>query len=194
MKNKAKSNHLVDCMNAYADIVNRIISLKDKHKNNLFLTSNIVGDYAEILVARKLGLSRKKASNHYVDAVNENTQAKYQIKARWMNGKNSYSKREFGKIPSNFNDENGRTKTIEEVIDFIVLVIFEKATFDDPLAYIIETTKIEEILKEIEKGGISNKIITTVEDGRYYKIKYYEDAFNEAQNKKLIEPLMLDSI
>ena len=121
------SNAALDLMNDYASVEKRINSFF--YDSKLFLTSNIVGEYAELLATSSLGLTKCVASQPGYDAIDANGKT-YQIKSRWMNSFGSGSgKEEFGKFK--LTGEEGP-------IDYLVLVVFLGDDFNNAHIYLID--------------------------------------------------------
>jgi len=57
--------------------------LMELHDRGILRTNNLLGDYAEHLVAEAMGLRREKCSNKGYDLVDE-SERKYEVKARRM--------------------------------------------------------------------------------------------------------------
>lgn len=100
----------VKLMNAYAEILEELI-----RKRVLRTYNSPVGDYAEWLVSEKLGYELEKNSKKGYDALDPNTNLRYQIKSRWEHGTISTKSRELNVI-RNYNDNQ---------FDYLIIVIFD---------------------------------------------------------------------
>lgn len=109
MKMAGKST--VELMNMYAEI------LAELNSRNVVCTYNSpVGDYAEWLVAEKLGLILEHNSQKGYDAYDPKTGLRYQIKSRWERSAASTQSRELNVI-RNYDDNQ---------FDYLVIVIFDE--------------------------------------------------------------------
>lgn len=108
-------------MNLYAEI------LTELNRRKVVRTYNSpVGDYAEWLVAEKLGLRLEGNSQKGYDAYDPLKKMRYQIKSRWERGNPTQQSRELNVI-RNYDDNQ---------FDFLVVVIFNEH-FDVKEAYLI---------------------------------------------------------
>ena len=106
-----KKKSSIELMNMYADI------LAELNSRNVVRTYNSpVGDYAEWLVAEKLGLILEHNSQKGYDAYDPETGLRYQIKSRWERGAASTQSRELNVI-RNYDDDQ---------FDYLVIVIFDE--------------------------------------------------------------------
>ena len=104
-----KNKSSVELMNLYAEI------LAELNRRNVVRTYNSpVGDYAEWLVAEKLGLVLEHNSQKGYDAYQPGTGLRYQIKSRWERGDASVQSRELNVI-RNYDDNQ---------FDYLIIVIF----------------------------------------------------------------------
>ncbi len=111
----------IELMNMYADI------LSELNARGVVRTYNSpVGDYAEWLVAEKMGLKLEKNAKKGYDAYNLSTDTRYQIKSRWERGNPCVQSRELNVI-RNYEDKQ---------FDYLIVVIFD-AHFDVKEAYLI---------------------------------------------------------
>lgn len=111
----------IQLMNIYADILTELNCRKIVRTYN-----SPVGDYAEWLVAEKLGLRLEMNSQKGFDAYDSSTYIKYQIKSRWERNNPSRQSRELNVIR---NYEDGQ-------FDYLIVVIFD-AYFEVKEAYSI---------------------------------------------------------
>jgi len=101
----------IELMNMYANI------LTELHKQKVVRTYNSpVGDYAEWLVSKKLGLKLEQNSEKGYDAHDPNSDVRYQIKSRWERGYPSIQSRELNVIRN--YDENK--------FNYLIIVIFDE--------------------------------------------------------------------
>lgn len=99
----------IELMNIYADI------LTELNRRRVVRTYNSpVGDYAEWLVAEKLGLELEVNSQKGFDAYDSSSNRRYQIKSRWERDNPSHQSRELNVI-RNYE---------ENQFDFLIVVIF----------------------------------------------------------------------
>lgn len=106
-----KKKSSIELMNMYAEI------LAELNSRNVVRTYNSpVGDYAEWLVAEKLGLMLERNSQKGYDAYDPETGLRYQIKSRWERGAASTQSRELNVI-RNYDDNQ---------FDYLVIVIFDE--------------------------------------------------------------------
>ena len=109
MSMKEKSS--IELMNMYADI------LEELNCRNVVRTYNSpVGDYAEWLVAEKLGFVLAHNSKKGYDAYDPLTGLRYQIKSRWDRGAATTQSRELNVI-RNYDDNQ---------FDYLIIVIFDE--------------------------------------------------------------------
>jgi hypothetical protein len=116
-----KSKSSIELMNMYADILTELNSRKVVRTYN-----SPVGDYAEWLVAEKLGLTLETNSQKGFDAYESESKKRFQIKSRWERGNPSPQSRELNVI-RNYE---------ENQFDYLIVVIFN-AHFDVKEAYSI---------------------------------------------------------
>lgn len=106
-----KKKSSIELMNMYADI------LVELNSRNVVRTYNSpVGDYAEWLVAEKLGLMLEHNSQKGYDAYDPETDSRYQIKSRWERGAATTQSRELNVI-RNYDGNQ---------FDYLVIVIFDE--------------------------------------------------------------------
>ena len=96
------NKQLVENIKMYANVTNEITKARLKEQIPLFSTSNIVGEWAELLVCDALKLVQQPASKKDYDAEDQNG-VKYQIKSRWYRSYlkeecNRHGQEEFGSI------------------------------------------------------------------------------------------------
>lgn len=104
-----KDKSSIELMNMYAKILNEL------NKRGVIRTYNSpVGDYAEWLVAEKMGLILEKNSQKGFDAIDSETGIRYQVKSRWECGKPCMKSRELNVI-RNFE---------ENQFEYLIAVIF----------------------------------------------------------------------
>ena len=116
-----KEKSSIELMNMYAEI------LAELNARNVVRTYNSpVGDYAEWLVAEKMGLMLENNSKKGYDAYDPQTGLRYQIKSRWERGKVTTQSRELNVI-RNYHDKQ---------FDFLVVIIFNNQ-FNVKEAYMI---------------------------------------------------------
>lgn len=116
-----KQKSSIELMNTYADILAELNSRKVVRTYN-----SPVGDYAEWLVAEKLGLVLEHNSQKGYDAYDPKTGLRYQIKSRWERENASVQSRELNVI-RNYE---------ENQFDYLVIVIFD-ANFGVKEAYML---------------------------------------------------------
>lgn len=83
----------IELMNLYARILYEL-----NHRGVVRTYNSPVGDYAEWLVAEKMGLKLEANSKKGYDAYHISTGARYQIKSRWERGKACLQSRELNVI------------------------------------------------------------------------------------------------
>lgn len=106
-----KDKSSIELMNMYAEI------LAELNSRNVVRTYNSpVGDYAEWLVAEKLGFVLEHNSQKGYDAYDPKTGLLYQIKSRWERGAISVQSRELNVI-RNYDYKQ---------FDYLIVVIFDK--------------------------------------------------------------------
>ncbi len=168
---------LVDSIKVYANVTNEITKAKSKEQIPLFSTSNIVGEWAELLVCNALELVQQAASKKDYDA--KRGEVKYQIKSRWYRSYlkeecNRHGQEEFGSI-----DINGR-------FDKLLLVYFE-----DDLSKPFKVLEIEK--KNIKKlNEKKNKLFYKKKDKyafHYCNLDNYNIKLNEAIKEGLIKDI-----
>ena len=108
-------------MNLYAEILTELNNRKVVRTYN-----SPVGDYAEWLVAEKLGFMLERNAQKGYDAYDPKTGFRYQIKSRWERGMASVQSRELNVI-RNFDDKQ---------FDYLIIVIFD-AYFEVKEAYML---------------------------------------------------------
>ncbi len=97
----------IDLLRCYADILDEL-----KHRHVVRTFNNPVADYAEWLVAQKLGLKLETNSRSGYDATNSANE-KIQIKSRRL-------------VPSNKSRQLGVIRNLEAVeFDYLIAVLFE---------------------------------------------------------------------
>ena len=97
----------IDLLRCYADILDEL-----KHRHVVRTFNNPVADYAEWLVAKKLGLKLGTNSRFGYDATNSANE-KFQIKSRRL-------------VPSNKSRQLGVIRNLEDVeFDYLIVVLFE---------------------------------------------------------------------
>lgn len=148
-------------------------------EETIFQTSNIVGEYAEIIVCTLFGLIKQRPSQDFYDAIsNDGLETKYQIKSRWKKSFfNSTGQKEFGRI--------SKTTIVEKKAEYLILVFF-KDTFKDFKIYKIN------LFNDFDKIKNNNKIVTEInkkgtEETIAYKIFYNENELSQFEvpiNKK----------
>lgn len=105
--------------------------------------ANIVGAYAELLVANKLGLVLENKSNKDYDAESPDGK-KYQIKSRWIKkGLGNSGQKEFG--PIKYCDSRAYP------FDVLILVVFNDDLLS-PSIYQIHSESINSLLNIKDKG------------------------------------------
>ena len=105
-----KKHSTIVLMNMYADI------LAELNSRNVVRTYNSpVGDYAEWLVANKLGFKLEHNSQKGYDACDPKTGLRYQVKSRWERGAATAKSRELNVI-RNYDDNQ---------FDYLIVVIFD---------------------------------------------------------------------
>ena len=97
-------------MNMYAETLVELNSCKVVRTYN-----SPVGDYAEWLVAEKLGLVLECNSQKGYDTYDPKTGLRYRVKSRWERGTASVQSRELNVI-RNYNDNQ---------FDYLIIVIFD---------------------------------------------------------------------
>ena len=115
MKNKTT----VELLKMYSNILTVLNERKVVRTYN-----SPVGDYAEYLISKSLGLKLEKNSKKGYDAIDEETNIKYQIKSRWERNSVSKGSRKLSVI-RNYEDNQ---------FDFLIIVIFD-AQFNVKNAY-----------------------------------------------------------
>mgnify|MGYP000141450192 FL=1 len=83
----------IELMNMYAQILTEL-----KARSVIRTYNSPIGDYAEWLVSKKLGLTLEKNSKKGYDAYEPSTKTRYQIKSRWERGTPSAQSRELSVI------------------------------------------------------------------------------------------------
>lgn len=106
-----KKKSSIELMNMYAEILDELYSRKVVRTYN-----SPVGDYAEWLVAEKLGYVLERNSKKGYDAYDPKTGMKFQIKSRWERGMLTAQSRELNVI-RNYHDKQ---------FDYLIVVIFDK--------------------------------------------------------------------
>lgn len=145
-----KTKSSIELMNAYAEI------LAELNERNVVRTYNSpVGDYAEWLVAHKLGLKLEHNSKKGYDAIDTKTGLRYQVKSRWERGAASAQSRELNVI-RNFDDNQ---------FDYLVIVIFDEH-FGVKEAYMLphDTVKPYARYNKHQNGYILHAIGTVLTD------------------------------
>ncbi len=160
-------------MDEYASIMSKIFNEAYSGEDKIFYTTNIVGEYAELLVCEKLKLKKEIASNPEYDATDSEGR-RYQIKSRWMNGLGSGAgKDEFGAFKPHCDDGP---------IHYLVLVVFNGNTFEDAHIYSINIERdFKTILSLQNSNQLKPKIFGNERIDGSYKC-YYRNSF-----KRLIE-------
>lgn len=139
------------------------ILIKQGEKEKSWLsTSNIVGEWAELIVCSSLHLIQQKADNKGYDAKDRRNK-KYQIKSRWYRDLlkkqlNRSGTHEFGYIKK----EKGHF-----LFDYLILVYFKNNLIKDFQVYKIKASNIDKLVRE--------KVIIK-KDGKYI-IRWNEDKF-----------------
>ena len=98
----------LELMNMYAEILTELKGRKVVRTYN-----SPVGDYAEWLVATKLGLILEHNSTKGYDAYDPKTKLRYQVKSRWGNGSSSRALN----VIRNYDDNQ---------FDQLIIVIFDE--------------------------------------------------------------------
>ena len=106
-----KQKSSIELMNMYAEILAELNSRKVVRTYN-----SPVGDYAEWLVAEKLGFVLEHNSQKGYDAYDPKTGLRYQVKSRWERGAASVQSRELNVI-RNYDDNQ---------FDYLIVVIFDE--------------------------------------------------------------------
>ena len=114
-----KDKKTVELLEIYSNILTELNDRKVVRTYN-----SPVGDYAEFLIAKSLGLKLEKNSKKGYDAIDEETNVKYQIKSRWERDFVSKGSRKLSVI-RNYEDNQ---------FDFLIIVIFD-AQFNVKNAY-----------------------------------------------------------
>lgn len=83
----------IELMNMYAQILTEL-----KARSVIRTYNSPIGDYAEWLVSKKLGLTLEKNSKKGYDAYEPSTKTRYQIKSRWERGTPCAQSRELSVI------------------------------------------------------------------------------------------------
>lgn len=107
-----KEKSSIELMNMYAEILAELNSRKVVRTYN-----SPVGDYAEWLVAEKLGFVLEHNSQKGYDAYDPKTGLRYQVKSRWERGAVSAQSRELNVI-RNYDDNQ---------FDYLIIVIFDES-------------------------------------------------------------------
>ena len=97
-----KDKTTVELLEMYSDILTQLNERKIVRTYN-----SPVGDYAEWLVAKSLGLKLEKNSKKGCDAIDEETNVRYQIKSRWERNSISKGSRKLSVI-RNYEDNQPR--------------------------------------------------------------------------------------
>lgn len=167
-------NKINELMNSYASTLRTIFSetFDDKTKR-LFYTSNVVGEYAELLVSSKLHLTKEIASKKDYDATDSEGKT-YQIKSRWYGGPGSQNgKKEFGSFK-------------KDKVDYLVLVVFFK-DFSNLCIYLLNMKDFDKILEIIEVQNL--KKIFGKETNGSRKCYFYEDTFKILCDARLMKEI-----
>lgn len=137
---EVKNKSSIELMNLYAEI---LTELNDREVVRTY--NSPVGDYAEWLVADKLGLKLEHNSKKGYDAYDTKTELRYQIKSRWERGKQTRHSRELNVI-RNYNDNQ---------FDYLIIVIFNEH-FEVKEAYLLphETIKLYARFSKHQNGYI----------------------------------------
>ena len=106
-----RSKSSIELMNMYAEILAKLNS-----RNVVRTYNSPVGDYAEWLVAEKLGFVLEHNSQKGYDARDPKTNLRYQIKSRWERGSATAKSRELNVI-RNYDDNQ---------FDYLIIVIFDE--------------------------------------------------------------------
>ena len=189
-------------MNEYQELIQSILTMKSSVNTNqqIFGTSNIVGEYAELLICKenpkliqlppsKKGFDLRDDDGNY-----------YQVKSRWIHDYNDCGgKEEFGgiAIPGNNEEENKKR--------FLILVVFDSRNgaldcFTHPKKYILDFDQVNRIkntwdgltgtkdfedFKKENKGLNFNKPFKL--DNNKICFKYRDGSFVFLESKGLIE-------
>lgn len=106
-----KSNDPIGLMRLYAEVLDELNS------RSIIRTYNSpVGDYAEWIVAKKLGLELEANSKKGYDAFDSKSKLRYQIKSRWERQAPCPQSRELNVI-RNYDSNQ---------FDYLIIVIFDK--------------------------------------------------------------------
>ena len=105
-----KDKKTVELLEIYSNILTELNDRKVVRTYN-----SPVGDYAEYLIAKSLGLKLEKNSKKGYDAIDEKSNVKYQIKSRWERNSVSKGSRKLSVI-RNYEDNQ---------FDFLIIVIFD---------------------------------------------------------------------
>lgn len=175
------NKQLVENIKVYANVTNEITKARSKEQIPLFSTSNIVGEWAELLVCNALNLVQQAASKKDYDATGEDG-VKYQIKSRWYRSYlkeecNRHGQEEFGSI-----DINGK-------FNKLLLVYFE-----DDLSKPFRVLEVEK--KNIKKlNKMNNKLFYKKKDKyafHYCNLDNYNNKLATAIKDNLIKDITKD--
>lgn len=140
---KDESEYVVnymDLMCKYGDTVKQLRS------NGIVRTKNIVGEFAEYLVCKKMGFDLADKSQKSYDAICPRTQEKYQIKSRWSAFGTRANYTEFGMIKNYFPETDNKT------FDYLIVIIF-KDNFEILEAYKIPYDKVKNYAVSTKSPG-----------------------------------------
>lgn len=193
-------------MNEYQKLIQRILTMKSSVNTNqqIFGTSNIVGEYAELLICKenpkliqlppsKKGFDLRDDDGNY-----------YQVKSRWIHDYNDCGgKEEFGGIiiPGNNEEENKKY--------FLILVVFDSRNgaldcFTHPKKYILDFNRVN-LIKNTWKDPtttkereVFKKAYNYIDYNQPYKIdhnkicfKYYDGSFAFLESKGLLKNIFI---
>lgn len=174
-------------MNEYARSVSAVFKEANINGDSLFLASNIVGEYAELIACSNLDLRKENASRKAYDAVGEKDGKTYQIKSRWMNGFGTRNgKNEFGRIK----------KSSINKVDYLVLVVFPGDNFNKQELYTIDLQHdLQKIFDAYDMGILSQKIVSFHGNpgSQEYIFRYYRTSFAQAVKLGLMKRVSLGS-
>lgn len=164
-------------MEEYALVMSEIFDEAYSNENKIFFTTNIVGEYAELLVCEKLGLEKETASNPEYDGKDHEGKT-YQIKSRWMNNFGSKNgKNEFGRISQKVANE----------VDYLIMIIFEGNTLSNYKMFKLDLKK--NFLNILNNDFSRGTIIYPKDKNGKYRIKYYKSSFKIAIDNGWLEEI-----
>ncbi len=148
-----KSINTINLLKLYADIIEEL-----KSRNVVRTKNNIVADYAEYLVAKRLNLELMPNSNKHFDAIDRNTNKKFQIKSRRIT---DYNKSKLLGVVRNLDNAD---------FDYLVAVYFY-SDFKVKEAFIVSRDVLKKYSKynKLQNGHrVSGKVFKDVSVKKIY--------------------------